>query len=58
MSTLVSILLAIVMSVLSAGGIQRESKTISEVKTIHCESSLQSMDAHFIIKDEQLFQTK
>jgi hypothetical protein len=58
MSTLVSILLAVVMSVLSGGGIQQESKTYSEVKTIHCENSLQSLDAHFIIKDEQLFQTK
>jgi hypothetical protein len=46
------------MNILSVGGIHKESKTFSDAKTIRCENSLQYLDAHFIIKDEQLFQTK
>ncbi len=59
MSTLVSILLAVVMNTLSGGNIEKESKDISKIEIHHCkEDSLQTFDSYYIIKNEQLFHKK
>ena len=58
MSTLVSILLAIVLNALSGGDIDHKSKDISKAEIIQCEQSLQDLENYLIIKDEQLFHNK
>lgn len=55
MSTLVSILLAIVLNALSIGNIDHHSNDISRTEIIQCEQSLQKIET-YIIKNEQLFQ--
>jgi hypothetical protein len=59
MSTLVSILLAIVLNTLSGGGtFKQESIDISQIAVVQCEDRVQKLECHYIIKDEQLFHTK
>lgn len=58
MSTLVNMLLAAVLNLLSIGNISSESKNLSEINYIHCEYSIESINTTFIIKNEQLFHIK
>jgi hypothetical protein len=58
MSTLVNMLLAADLNVLSIGNISNESKNLSEIKNIHCDYSVESINTQFIIKNEQLFHIK
>ncbi len=59
MSTLVNILLAIVLNILSTGNIQNHAKDISKVEKTQCIYSLENLRSHHIIKkDEILFQLK
>ncbi|PKA83838.1 hypothetical protein ATE92_2006 [Ulvibacter sp. MAR_2010_11] len=57
MSTLVSILLAVVMNLLSGVGFSNATVETSKAEIIHCENGLPTIEAYYIIKDEQLFQT-
>ena len=54
MSTLVSMLLAIVLNALSGGNIDHHTHDISRTEIIQCEQSLQKIET-YIIKNEQLF---
>jgi hypothetical protein len=58
MSTLVSILLAIVLNALSGGDIDHKSKDISKAEIVQCEQSFETIETYLIIKDEQLFHKK
>ncbi|MCW9038183.1 hypothetical protein [Altibacter sp.] len=57
MSTLVSILLAIVMNTLSGGGLQLQAKETSFAATDLCKEAFHTTNTHCINKNEQLFTT-
>jgi hypothetical protein len=59
MSTLVNILMAIVLNILSTGNVQHQANTISKVEKTQCTYSIENLRSHYIIKkDELVFQLK
>ena len=57
MSTLVSILLAAVLNILSGGNMKQDVSQITEIEIFQNETSLDELNPHFIItKDEMLSQ--
>ena len=59
MSTLVNILMALVLNILSSGGLQHQAKDISKVEKTPCCENIENLRSHYIInKDEIVFQLK
>jgi len=58
MSTLISILFAVVLNTLSGGDVKKETLEVSNIEIIQCEDSIQQQSHYIISKDEQLFKKK
>jgi len=58
MSTLISILFAVVLNTLSGGDVKQETLEVSNIEIIQCEDSIQQQSHYIISKDEQLFKKK
>jgi hypothetical protein len=56
MSTLFNLLVAVVANLLTIIGVPQDAPTASGVEIMQCQQTLQNMDAHYIIKNEQLSQ--
>ena len=56
MSTLFNLLVAVVANLLTIVSVPQEAPSASRVEIMKCQSSIENMDAHFIINNEQLSQ--
>ena len=59
MSTLVSILFAMVMNTLSGGNVQAENQDVSDsvnyqIEIQECQEDIQNLNPHFIITEDEL----
>jgi hypothetical protein len=54
MSTLVSLLFAIVVNIFSSGDLSHRSDLVSVNKIINCNNSLLDLNPHFIITEDEM----
>jgi hypothetical protein len=59
MSTLVNIVMALVLNLMSTGGLHHQAQDISKVEKTPCCYNIENLRSHYIIKkDELVFQLK
>lgn len=56
MSTLFNLLVAVVANLLTFVNVPQEAPRASGVEIMKCQSAAENLDAHFIIRNEQLSQ--
>lgn len=56
MSTLINLAIALVASMLSITGVPQRTNTSTETEIMQCPQSIENLNAHFIIENEQLSQ--
>lgn len=56
MSTLFNILVAVVANLLTIIGVPQDAPSASGVEIMQCQRTIEHLDAHFIIENEQLSQ--
>jgi hypothetical protein len=56
MSTLINLAIALVASMLSITGVPQRTNTPTETEIMQCPQSIENLNAHFIIENEQLSQ--
>jgi|GEM_PF-2007640 hypothetical protein len=56
MSTLINLAIAVVASMLSITGVPQQTNTSAETEIVQCPQSIENLNAHFIIENEQLSQ--
>ncbi|KAA3620507.1 MAG: hypothetical protein DWP94_12620 [Flavobacterium sp.] len=56
MSTLINLAIAVVASMLSITGVPQRTNTSAETEIVQCPQSIENLNVHFIIENEQLSQ--